>query len=96
MEFQQRYGERGLVVLGVSLDDDGWKSVKPFIDSKGLNYRVVLGNEGVTHLYGGLDALPATLLIDGQGKIVSMHSGLVGKDVYEDEIKALLAPPSPR
>src|SRR6267142_1944428 len=28
MEFQDKYNKSGLVVVGASLDDDGWKSVK--------------------------------------------------------------------
>src|SRR5438552_7014768 len=34
IEFQQTYGHRGFVVLGVSLDAEGWKLVKPFIRDK--------------------------------------------------------------
>src|ERR1051326_1918446 len=49
MEFQRTYADRGLVVLGVALDEDGWKSVKPFIDSKGINYRIMACNEEVAH-----------------------------------------------
>src|SRR5215467_3295375 len=30
-EFQKKYGNQGLRVIGVSLDDAGWKVVKPFI-----------------------------------------------------------------
>jgi len=78
-------------VMGISLDEDGWKSVKPFVDNQRLNYRVMIGNDDVARLYGGLDALPTTLLIDAQGMIVSIHAGLSGKNTYDDEIKALLA-----
>src|SRR4051794_40570190 len=31
MEFERKYKDRGFAVLGVSMDDDGWQSVKPFI-----------------------------------------------------------------
>jgi thiol-disulfide isomerase/thioredoxin len=41
IEFQQTYGDRGFVVLGVSLDAEGWKAVKPFIEEKKINYRVM-------------------------------------------------------
>src|SRR5262245_32988675 len=44
MEFQDKYKERGLSVLGVSLDEDGWKSVKPFLAENKLNYPVVIGD----------------------------------------------------
>jgi thiol-disulfide isomerase/thioredoxin len=41
VEFQDRYKERGLAVIGVSMDDDGWKSVRPFLSEHKLNYPVV-------------------------------------------------------
>ena len=34
IEFNKTYKNRGFAVLGVSLDDDGWKSVKPFLFAK--------------------------------------------------------------
>ena len=38
MEFQDKYRNDGLAAIGVSMDDDGWKSVKPFLDEHKLNY----------------------------------------------------------
>src|SRR5271154_5514257 len=34
IEFESQYKSRGLTVIGVSMDDDGWKLVKPFIEAK--------------------------------------------------------------
>lgn len=34
----------GLFAIGVSMDTDGWKSVKPFPAEHELNYPVVIGN----------------------------------------------------
>jgi peroxiredoxin len=91
VEFQRKYGERGLVVLGVSLDEDGWKSVRPFLERQQVNYRIMIGGETVTSLFGGIDSLPATLLIDRQGRIASTHAGLATREAYEAEIQATLA-----
>src|SRR5438046_2844167 len=41
MEFQKKYKTAGFVVLGVALDEDGWKSVKPFARHMKLNYPVI-------------------------------------------------------
>ena len=90
-EFQGKYGERGLVVLGVSLDEDGWKSVRPFLARQHVNYRVMIGGDGITRMFGGIDSLPATLLIDRQGRIASTHVGLAAKNDYEAEIQGALA-----
>jgi len=89
MEFQNKYKDKGLSVIGVSMDEDGWKSVKPFLEEKKMNYTVVIGNEDLARLYA-VDALPVTLLIDRDGKIADSHPGMVDKDAFENEIRALL------
>jgi len=91
IEFENTYSSRGLAVLGVSMDEDGWKVVTPYVEKQKMNYPVLLGNEQVAGLYGGLDSLPTTLILDRTGKIASSHTGLVGKDTYEKEIQQLLA-----
>src|SRR5712692_1747520 len=89
MQFQKKYQERGLSVVGVSVDDDGWKSVKPFIEAKQVNYPVVIGNWDLAGRFGGT-SLPVTLLIDRNGKIADSHVGMVDKDAFDKEIQVLL------
>jgi peroxiredoxin len=89
MEFQNKYKDEGLSVIGVSMDDDGWKSVKPFIEEQKMNYAVVIGDEALAKLYA-VDALPVTMLIDRNGKIAVTHAGMVEKDAFEKQIRALL------
>ncbi|HLK47537.1 MAG TPA: TlpA disulfide reductase family protein [Bryobacteraceae bacterium] len=77
MERQKK--DKGFAVLGVSMDDDGWKVVKPFMSEMKMNYRVLLGNDQVAKDYGGLDALPTTFVIDRDGKIAFAHVGLASR-----------------
>jgi peroxiredoxin len=90
VEFQDKYRNDGLTAIGVSMDDDGWKSVKPFLEEHKLNYPVVIANQDLTTRYGGLPALPMTLLIDRDGRIAESHAGMVDKDTFENKIKTLL------
>ena len=91
IEFEQQYKSRGFEVLGVSMDEEGWKAVKPYLAERKINYRVLLGDETVSQLYGGLDALPTTFMIDREGKFAfSPHIGLAGKNEYLSEIQSLL------
>jgi len=89
MEFQQKYKDKGLAVIGVAMDDDGWKSVRPFSDEKKINYMIVVENEGLAKEYG-VNALPVTLLIDRNGKIAESHAGMVDKKSFEKDIRTLL------
>ncbi len=95
IEFEQTYKDRGFSVLGVSLDDDGWEAVKPYLENRKVNYRVLLGNDDVGNQYGGIESLPTTFLIDREGRIATSHIGLVGKKDYQQEIEHLLQSSKP-
>lgn len=90
LQFEREYKDRGFAVLGISMDDDGWESVKPYIAEEKINYRILLGNDSVGDLYGGVDALPTTFLIDRSGRVAAIHRGLVSRSTYQDEISHLL------
>lgn len=89
IDFQNKYRGSGLAVIGVSMDDDGWKLVKPFITEKGMNYPVILGTPDLAKSYD-VDAMPKTLLIDRGGRIAASHIGVVDRTAFEGEIRALL------
>lgn len=41
-------------------------------------------------VFGGIEALPTTFVIDREGKIVATHVGYVDRETFEKEIKRLL------
>jgi cytochrome c biogenesis protein CcmG/thiol:disulfide interchange protein DsbE len=90
MELQHAYRARGFQVVGVSVDEDGWKSVRPFIETRHVNYPVVIGNDALEHAYGGLESVPMTLIVDKSGRIAATHLGLCQKAEYEADIRAVL------
>lgn len=94
MEFERKNKDRGFSVLGVSMDDEGWEVVKPFLQDLGVNYRVVIGNDFTAQAYGGVDALPTTFLIDKEGRIAAVHVGLAGRKDFENGIEKLLQAPA--
>jgi cytochrome c biogenesis protein CcmG/thiol:disulfide interchange protein DsbE len=90
-EFEQQFKSKGFEVVGVSMDEDGWTAIKPFVEQHKVNYRILLGTDSVGQLYGGVDSLPTTFIIDRDGKFAfSPHVGLAGKDEYRNEIESLL------
>ena len=68
VEWQTKYGPHGLQVIGISMDDDPALVHKAYKEL-GLNYPVVMGDEKLGALYGGILGLPVTFLIDSHGKI---------------------------
>ena len=89
IEFQKAQQDTGFAALGVSLDEDGWDAVRPYIDKRKINYRVMVGNDDVAQLYGA-NSLPTTFIIDKSGRIAATHVGLCSKSEYEADIKAAL------
>jgi peroxiredoxin len=89
IEFQDKFKDKGLAVIGVSMDDDGWKSVRPFIRQKKVNYAVVIGNKELGDQFG-LGSMPMTVLIDRDGNIAGRYEGVVDREGCEKEIRALL------
>jgi cytochrome c biogenesis protein CcmG/thiol:disulfide interchange protein DsbE len=89
-EFHQKYRDRGLVVVGVAMDEEGWEAIRPYVEERKIRYRIAAGTDEVARLYGGVESLPTTLLIDREGKIAALHTGLVSKSTYEGEILDLL------
>ncbi len=92
IEFERQHKHRGFAVLGIAMDEDGWNVVKPFIQRLRVNYRILMGDDMVAQLYGGVDSLPTTFLIDREGRIASVHIGLVSPRSYERDLEELLEP----
>ena len=90
IEFERKHKDKGFAVIGISMDEEGWEVVKPFLSRLNVNYRVVIGNDSTAQSYGGVEALPTTFLIDREGRIAATHVGLASKRDFEDGIEQLL------
>jgi peroxiredoxin len=93
VEFERKHRGEGFAVIGISMDDDGWNSVKPFMADAGINYRVLMGNDSIAQLYGGVDSIPITFVIDRAGRIAATHVGLVSKKDYERDLEQVISSP---
>jgi thiol-disulfide isomerase/thioredoxin len=92
MELQKEFQGK-LQIIGVSMDDGPAEGVKEFADKIGMNYPVVMGSDALSEEYGGIPALPTSFVVDPEGRVVQKHVGLYPKEVYDDEIRALLGMP---
>ena len=90
MEFQDKYKSRGLATIGAAMDDEGWEKVRPYINEHPFNYPIVAGNAAALAKTFNITGLPLTILIDRKGKIVDAHAGVVDKDAWEQELRAVL------
>jgi len=88
IELQKKYGKDGLVIVGVSCDQDkhAAQTVKNFVQKNGMNYVVVMGDEDVQAAFGGMDAIPTTFIIDREGQIRDRKVGVEPTAQYEQKI----------
>ena len=91
VEFQNHYGNQGLQIVGISVDDTPDK-LAPYVRDMKMNYPVLQGldRDDVQEAFGPIVGIPVSVLISRDGKVCATHTGLTGKDVFEREIKALL------
>lgn len=83
------YSGKGLVVLGISLDEGDWDSVKSFATERGITYPVLKGTEDVASRFQ-VRTIPMMVIINKEGKIVKRYLGLGDDDELEKDIKAVL------
>lgn len=96
---QQKYGSSAFTAVGISEDipyeslktaDEAWQRVHPFIAKHQINYPILMGDDALIGAYG-VEAFPATFLLDRSGHVAATYVGVVNKDNVEANIKALLA-----
>ena len=90
IELQKKYGKDGLVIIGISIDQNGAGSVKKFVNKNGMNYTIVMGDEKVVEAFGGVEVIPTTFLIDREGRIIHQKSGVWAHAEYEALVKKAL------
>ena len=71
----QRYRDKGLVVLAVSVDSEGGAMVAPFVKEYKLTFPIGLDQKmAVADLYG-IRALPTSFLVNKTGTLVALALG---------------------
>jgi thiol-disulfide isomerase/thioredoxin len=93
VELQKKYGNDGLVILGIAMDDSDAPKIAQFASEMGVNYPVLLGTDKVSEQYGNVEFLPTSFYIDREGKIVGKGTGLLGRSEIEDNVRKALASP---
>lgn len=95
VEMQEKYGDRGLQFIGVAIDDK--QKVIDFMDTYGVNYPMLIGAEDaikVAEAYGDrFGALPYTVVIDRNNKIIHAQGGEMKREKTESILKSLLPEP---
>jgi thiol-disulfide isomerase/thioredoxin len=87
---QSRYREQGLIVLGVSVDDEPAPAVRRYADRLGVRSRLAMASENVLGDYGPIRSIPTMFFIDRRGQIVRRVVGYLDQETLEGSTDELL------
>jgi|SRR5215831_10147181 len=90
MDLHKRYKSRGVVVLGISVDESS-AAVKNFVKELHVNYPILLGGtrDDLQEAFGP-QGFPTLYIIDRDGQIRSQKTGLTSMEEVERTINLLL------
>jgi thiol-disulfide isomerase/thioredoxin len=101
IDFNNKYSSKGLVILGVAMDDEGKKVVEPYVHNhpftvngktEMMNYPIVLGNDNIFQKFGGGIGLPTTVLYSRDGrKVMTTIGSLLVNQSQDKLVKAVEA-----
>ena len=92
VDLQKKYGNDGLVILGIAMDDTETAKIAQFASEMGVNYPVLLGTDrGLRTIRKRRVTCQPRFYIDRDGKIVGKGTGLLGRSEIEENVQKALA-----
>ena len=102
IELQKEYASKGFEVIGISTEGEDLKpddkegfdrqkaAIAKFIKEEQMQYPVLVNGDSLVGPYGGLDAMPTSVYVDPEGKVVAVQLGITSKEDMEANIKKAL------
>ena len=92
MALQEELGEQGLQFVGIAIDSQ--EAVRKFVDSREINYPILIGDETAVRLSkelgNRLQGLPFSVIFDRTGAVVYVQAGELKPATIREHISALL------
>lgn len=85
---QQKYGPKGLVIIGIGVDEDA-KKYQAFIAKNKVNFTLVHDSQHKAAGYFNPPSMPSSYLVDRKGNIRYIHQGFKGAKTEEDYTKEI-------
>ncbi len=81
---------RGLTVVGISIDEGGFDVVRPFVQDLGVSYTIAHDAGVAATAFGGLHAVPTTVIVDRRGRTRQIIVGVFDPELLRLEVERLL------
>lgn len=90
VDLYNKYQDQGLVILGVSIDEQGKSVVEPFMEKYEVNYPMFIDDGTIMDKYGPTMGVPTSYVIDKQGNLEYFATGALTKKELEPRLVKLL------
>lgn len=89
---QEEWKDRPFQFIGVSMDEEGFDIVRPFVQDFMMQYPQIMDPRGeLGEAFGGVYALPVTFVVDADGSVLAGHAGLFPLHDYKPDLDRLVA-----
>jgi thiol-disulfide isomerase/thioredoxin len=90
---QADYADKGVEVLGITVESGPLKDIKPKVEDLDMKYSVVVGNDEVVEGFGGLIGFPTTFIVDKNWRVYKKYLGMTRnkKAMIEKDLEKLIA-----
>jgi len=89
-DLHKAYSGKGLVILGISLDNEGLGKLGTFVHEKMIPYKVVMGDRRISNAFGGVSSIPTLYIVDREGRLVRKLTGAHSYGELEEQVKKYL------
>ena len=90
IRLQREYASHGLQIIGITFPPENKTRVQRFARSLKVNYPIVLGTRQIRDRFSSEETLPLTVVIDRDGKVNDIISGILLPEEFDEKIKPLL------
>jgi thiol-disulfide isomerase/thioredoxin len=90
---RQNYSDKGVEILGITVESGPLKDIKPKVEDFQMKYPVVVGDDEVVDGFGGLIGFPTTFIVDKDWRVYKKYLGMTRnkKEMIQKDIEKLIA-----
>jgi thiol-disulfide isomerase/thioredoxin len=90
IRLQREHGDEGLQIIGITYPPEKKDRVRRFARSLKVNYPIILGTRKIKDRFSSDETLPLTVVINRDGKVSEIISGILLREEFDEKIKPLL------
>jgi len=90
VRLQREHGKEGLRIIGITYPPENKTRVRRFAKSLKVNYPIILGTRQTKARFSSDETLPLTVVINREGKVSDIISGILLREEFDEKIKPLL------